>query len=104
MSDSDRDDLEDLAGEYVLGTLAGDDRVQFEARLTMDPEAARAVAAWALRLQPMAEAVTPEIPPATLWQKIVADVGLPQRPSWRALIAAAAAAAVIAIAFFMTNL
>jgi anti-sigma-K factor RskA len=104
MSDSELDDLDGLAGEYVLGTLAGDDRVQFEARLTLDPAAARAVAAWALRLQPMADAVAPAIPPANLWQKIVSAAGLPQRPSRRAWIALAAAAAAVVAAFFITNL
>lgn len=104
MSDSELDDLDNLAGEYVLGTLAGDDRVQFEARLTLDAAAARAVAAWALRLQPMADAVTPEIPPAALWQKIVSEVGLPQKPSRRAWIALAAAAAAVVAALFITNL
>ena len=29
----DSDDLNDLAGEYVLGTLAGADRIAFEGRL-----------------------------------------------------------------------
>lgn len=104
MSDSDRDDLDDLAAEYVLGTLAGDDRVQFEARLRRDPSAARAVTAWAQRLQPLAEAVPPAIPPAALWQRIVAEVGLPQKPSRRAWIALAAAAAVLLAALFFGDL
>lgn len=104
MSDSELDDLDNLAGEYVLGTLAGDDRVQFEARIGMDAAAARAVAAWALRLQPMADAVAPAIPPAALWQRIVNEVGLPQRPSRRGWIALAAAAAVIAAVLFVGDL
>ncbi len=104
MSDSELDDLDSLAGEYVLGTLAGDDRVQFEARLSMDAAAAQAVAIWALRLQPMADAVAPAIPPATLWQKIVSEVGLPQKPSRRAWIALAAAAAAVIAALFITDL
>ncbi len=104
MSDSELDDLDSLAGEYVLGTLAGDDRVQFEARLSMDAAAAQAVAIWALRLQPMADAVAPAIPPATLWQKIVSEIGLPQKPSRRAWIALAAAAAAVIAALFITDL
>jgi anti-sigma-K factor RskA len=104
MSDSELDDLDSLAGEYVLGTLAGEDRVQFEARLRVDIVAMRAVAAWALRLQPMADAVAPAIPPAALWQKIVNEAGLPQRPSRRGWIALAAAAAVIAAVLFVGDL
>src|SRR5688572_2009343 len=104
MSDSELDDLDGLAGEYVLGTLAGDDRVQFEARLSLDAAAARAVAAWALRLQPMADAIAPAIPPAALWQKIAGEVGLPQKPSRRSWIALAAAAAVIVAVLFIADL
>lgn len=101
MSDIEHDDLDGLAGEYVLGTLAGDDRVQFEARMNLDAAAARAVATWALLLQPLADAVAPAIPPAALWQKIVAEVG-PVRKPWRhTWIAAAAAAAVLVAAFFI---
>ena len=103
MSENEHDDLDGLAGEYVLGTLAGDDRVQFEARMNLDPAAARAVAAWAQWLQPMADAVPPAIPPAGLWQRIVAEVG-PSRKPWRhTWIAAAAAAAVLAAALFIGN-
>lgn len=104
MSDSEHDDLDGLAGEYVLGTLAGDDRVQFEARMNLDAAAARAVAAWASRLQPMAEAIPPAIPPAIVWQKIISEVGPPQRP-WRyTWIAATAAAAALVVALFIGNL
>ena len=104
MSDSERDDLNSLAGEYVLGTLAGDDRVQFEARLALDTAAARAVAAWAQQLQPMADAVPPAIPPAGLWQKIVSEIGLPQKPSRRSWIVVAAAAAIVAAVLFVGDL
>lgn len=104
MTDSELDDLDGLAGEYVLGTLAGADRVQFEAQLRLDVAAARAVAAWAMRLQPMADAVAPAIPPASLWQKIVGEVGLPQKPSRRGWIALAAAAAVLAAVLFVGDL
>jgi anti-sigma-K factor RskA len=100
----DSDDLNDLAGEYVLGTLAGVDRVAFEARLQHDAAAMRAVAQWALHLQPLADAVTPAIPSTELWQRIQREVGLPTRtraPMW---IAAAVAAALIAVAFLIPDL
>lgn len=100
----DSDDLNDLAGEFVLGTLAGEQRAAFEARLRHDPAAQRAVALWASHLQPMADAVTPAIPPKELWQRIQHDVGLPARsraPMW---IAAAAAAALIVVAFLIPDL
>ncbi|HET6160964.1 MAG TPA: anti-sigma factor [Dongiaceae bacterium] len=102
----DSDDLNDLAGEYVLGTLAGAERVAFEARLQRDPAAMRAVAIWAQQLQPLADAIPPSIPPADLWQRIQREVGLPIRPKMRAPVwaAIAVAAALIAIAFLFPDL
>lgn len=102
----DSDDLNDLAGEYVLGTLAGAERVAFEGRLRNDAAAMRAVAEWAAHLQPLADAVTPTIPPTELWQRIQRDLGLPTRPKVRApmWIAAAVAAAVVAVAFLFPDL
>jgi len=102
----DSDDLNDLAGEYVLGTLAGNERVAFEGRLQHDAAAIRAVALWASHLQPLADAVTPAIPPTDLWQRIQREVGLPTRPKMRApvWIAAAVAAVLIAVAFLFPDL
>lgn len=100
----DSDDLNDLAGEYVLGTLAGDERAAFEARLQHDPAAMRAVAQWASRLQPLADGVTPAIPPATLWQRIRREAGLPTRSRAPIWIAAAVVAALIVVAFLIPDL
>jgi anti-sigma-K factor RskA len=100
----DSDDLNDLAGEYVLGTLTGEERVAFEARLRHDPAAARAVALWASHLQPLADAVAPAIPPTDLWRRIQRDLGLPTRTRAPIWIAAAVAAALIAVAFLIPDL
>jgi anti-sigma-K factor RskA len=102
----DTDDLNDLAGEYVLGTLAGADRVAFEGRLQRDTAAMRAVALWAQHLQPLADAVTPAIPAPQLWQRIEHELGLPARTKTRApmWIAAAVAAAIVAVAFLFPDL
>ncbi|HET6619457.1 MAG TPA: anti-sigma factor [Dongiaceae bacterium] len=102
----DSDDLMDLAGEYVLGTLAGEERAAFEARLRNDPAAQRAVAQWASHLQPLANAVAPAIPSPDLWQRIQHEVGLPTRPRMRAplWIAAALAAVLVGIAFLFPDL
>lgn len=109
MSDSDignpgGDDLDGLASEYVLGTLSGVARAQFEARLRSDAVAARAVAEWSLRLQPLAEAVPPAIPPAGLWQRIAQEIGGSGKPSRRSWIVFAAAAAILAAALFIGDL
>lgn len=101
----DSDDLNDLAGEYVLGTLAGVERVAFEGRLRRDTAAMRAVAQWALHLQPLADAVTPAIPAPQLWQRIERELGLTSKSKSRApmWIAAAVAAAIVAIAFLFPD-
>src|SRR5687767_12369445 len=102
----DSDDLNDLAGEYVLGTLAGADRIAFEGRLQRDVAVMRAVALWPQHLQPLADAVTPAIPAPQLWQRIERDLGLPTRTKSRApmWIAAAVAAAIVAVAFLFPDL
>jgi anti-sigma-K factor RskA len=66
------EDLDDLAGEYVLGTLAADERRAAEARLAADPAFRGAVAAWEARLQPFADAVG-ELPvPAAVRARVLA--------------------------------
>ena len=102
----DSEHLNDLAGEYVLGTLAGADRVAFEGRLQRDTDAMRAVSLWAQHLQPLADAVTPTIPAPQLWQRIERELGLPTRSKSRApmWIAAAVAAAIVAVAFLFPDL
>jgi anti-sigma-K factor RskA len=45
--------LDELAGEYVLGTLDGEARERFESRLSIDGDAQRAVAQWESRLSPL---------------------------------------------------
>jgi anti-sigma-K factor RskA len=102
----DTDDLNDMAGEYVLGTLAAADRVAFEGRLQRDAATMREVALWAQHLQPLADAVTPAIPAPQLWQRIERELGLPTRTKTRApmWIAAAVAAAIVAVAFLFPDL
>ena len=51
---ADSDEIEALAGEYVLGTLDADERRAAEARIVADPTFRTAVADWERRLQPLA--------------------------------------------------
>jgi anti-sigma-K factor RskA len=73
-----------LAAQYVAGTLRGRARARFEALLPSHPALRHAVAAWQARLVPLAGAITPEAPPARVWQGI-------ERRLWPASSAPAAA-------------
>ncbi|MBM3646715.1 MAG: hypothetical protein FJX11_02880 [Alphaproteobacteria bacterium] len=66
-------DLDTIAGEYVLGTLAGPERDDFERRLQADHAARRAVDAWSARVGAMLTA-PPAAPSAGLWQRIEASI------------------------------
>ena len=70
----DRDELEALAAEYVLGTLDADERRAAEARLIADAEFHSAVAAWQDYLQPLADTAPPAAPPAGTFSRILARI------------------------------
>src|SRR5271154_2883646 len=73
------DDRDALAAEYVLGTLAADEREQAEALLVIDPGFAEIVRLWERRLGELnvrAEAVEP---PPDVWEKIQAEITGTQR-------------------------
>jgi anti-sigma-K factor RskA len=73
-----RDDEPDaVAGEYFLGLLTGEERDQFERRLTGDPALRRRVADWQRRLQPLAESVDPIEPSPDLGGRIEASLAVP---------------------------
>ena len=61
---------QDLAGEYVLGTLPGPDRREVEQRLLTDPALRAAVDAWEARLLPLTALAPPLDAPQALWQRI----------------------------------
>ena len=74
MADADRDDLEALAGEYVLGTLPADERRAAEARYAADAGFRRAVSEWEIRLQPLADAAGEAPAAAGLRQRVLAGI------------------------------
>ena len=80
MNDGDRNgegglhDPADVAGEYVLGTLAGPERRAVEQRLPSDAALRAAVDAWELRLLPLTALAPPLDPPPALWQRIERDL------------------------------
>ena len=108
MSADDKRDPQDLAGQYVIGTLPAAERRALEQALPQDPELRAAVAAWETRLLPLTALVEPEQPSAQLWPRIARSLAAQQaaapapRPGWwerlnlwRGLAAAGVAAAVV---------
>src|SRR5258705_1475593 len=64
-----------LAADYVTGTLRGPARRRFEALLPAHPLLRNAVRHWQARLIPRTLSVTPERPPAQVWQRIEGRIG-----------------------------
>ena len=99
----DLDTPEILAGEYVLGTLRGEEYAQFQARLEREPELQHYVAAWERRFAPLADAIPAAIPAPRVWRRVAAriDRRAPRRPRagalrfWRGLAVAASVAAIV---------
>lgn len=59
-----------LAADYVLGTMPVRTRQRFEAMLKINPQLRRVVATWEARLTPMASAVPQIAPPRRVWRAI----------------------------------
>jgi anti-sigma-K factor RskA len=107
------DDLDALAGEYVLGVLPPDEHLAVQRRLLDHPELARLVAAWEERLAPLAEDTMPVEPRPELWRQVRRSIAGHQRQHqrtppwwgrlgfWRGWAAAATAAAAGLAAFLL---
>lgn len=68
--DDSADDLDDLAAEYVLGTLSGEQRAAMQDRLKTEPAVRAAVDAWEARLLELTTQVEPITPSHRLWGRI----------------------------------
>ncbi len=66
-----------LAGEYVLGLLEGDAKIEAERRIASDAEFAREVESWRMRLMAFDDATAPGAASDELWRKI--ETGVPTR-------------------------
>jgi anti-sigma-K factor RskA len=64
------DDIDALAGEYVLGTLDAAERATVAARRQREPALDTAIGTWEARLAPLNELATPITPPPGLFQSI----------------------------------
>ncbi|MCE9641775.1 MAG: anti-sigma factor [Betaproteobacteria bacterium] len=101
---------EQLAAEYVLGTLSGRVRRRFAQLMKYDVELRGTVAAWEMRLTPLAAAMPEISPPARVWQAIAARIGArPIQTGWWAKLglwrgaAAVSAALVIVLATLLVT-
>ena len=106
MNDS-LDELRQLAGEYVLGTLPLAERLQVERRMRTEPLLRDEVDAWERRLLPLTALAGPAEPSPGLWPRIAANLTPPSVAAaggwrrwwddlrlWRALAGGALAASV----------
>ena len=79
-----------LAGEYVLGTLQGNARRQFEMEMERDHLLKSEVENWENRLNPMLDSIEPIEPPRAVWRKIERSLDRQNRNSlfdvWHSLI------------------
>ena len=68
------DDIQHLAGEYVLGTLSAASRAGVEMRMANDAALRTAVEQWQEKLAPLHALVEPVEPSPQLWTRIEASV------------------------------
>jgi anti-sigma-K factor RskA len=76
------EDRDLLAAEYALGQLDAGDAAALRLRAEADADLRHAIAVWQARLALLIEILPRETPPAALWQRLAADIGLPEpRPT-----------------------
>jgi anti-sigma-K factor RskA len=68
---TDNEDIDALAGEYVIGTLDAEERTMVAARRLREPDLDNAILAWERRLAPLNEAVAAVPPREDLLAKIL---------------------------------
>ena len=68
-------EIDELAGDYVLGTLSAARRREVEQRLPFDADLRAAVQRWQEQLLPLAMLAEPVEPTAQLWRRIEASLG-----------------------------
>jgi anti-sigma-K factor RskA len=84
------DELNVLAGEYVLGVLEPDAAREVEAALDTNADLRLAVAFWEERLSPLMRTVPEAEPPSDMWARIAARIEDTSKPSsprlWTSLV------------------
>lgn len=77
--------LDELASEYVLGTLPAEQRNEVEQRLQHDAPLRAAVDAWEQRLLPLTALAEPVPPSVQLWWRIERSTASARTPWWNLL-------------------
>ncbi|WP_395607727.1 anti-sigma factor domain-containing protein [Pseudomonas sp. B22129] len=103
--------IDELASEYVLGTLPAEQRAEVEQRLKHDPELRAAVDAWEQRLLPLTALAEPVPPTAQLWRRIERTVKNPDEAVawwnllalWRGLAGAGLLTTLVLAALLLTR-
>lgn len=75
MTTGQQDDRDVLAGEYVLGTLSFEQRLEVQQRLEHDVLLRAAVDAWEQRLHPLTALAPEHTPSPLLWARIERSLG-----------------------------
>ena len=105
MKTANRELLDRLAAEYVLGTLRYRARRRFE-RWLLSPQVGAIVKAWEERLAGLEPQLTPVAPPAAVWQGIEDKLELrrmQRRPVVRWLAIAASLAFFVTVGILLTS-
>ena len=106
MTTESAQERDELAGEYVLGTLSAEQRIEVQKRLPHEPDLRAAVDAWERRLLELTDFAAPQQPSALLWPRSNRSINrLTQQthatswwnllPLWRGLSAAGLAATLV---------
>jgi len=67
------EELDFVAGEYVLGTLSGEERARVASEAAIDSALMAAIDAWQRRLAPLISAGPVEVP-TRVWARIEAEL------------------------------
>jgi len=102
---------EELAAEYVLGTLHGRARARFRSLMRYDPFLRATVAQWEARLNPLAAAAGEIAPPPRVWLALAARVAGPARRTsrlsslalWRGIATMSTAFALVLALFIVVT-
>lgn len=110
----DRDDLDVLAGEYVLGTLDAAAAAEVAAALPSNPPLRAAVEFWQGHLHPLTALTAPAVPDPANWDAIRARIAAPagaagargarQSATWWRGVAAAAVVIAVGLAGYIASI